>query len=363
MKTSYLALLCGVLLFVVLSMAWCKPRPQPQTTGVPSSSAAPSAPTRPATLPKASPTSTPAPKGSATESQSPELRKARGKTAPAVIQVSVFDASGKLLRTGTGFFVSDDGKFVTNRSLVEGGVNAIATTSDKKIHNVAGVLAESPEFDLAVLKAEAKQVPFLPLNNVATPERGARVTIVRSPMTGREGTNSDTEIAARRSDEKGEWLDLSTPPANETSGSPVVNENGVVIGIISSDRAKTPPAYGVLSSNSLQSFLVKVDPNIAARWAAAPSPTKSPKPYKGKIIFSPSPNYPSDAYDAIIKGSGNYRITFDTTGRVKNVQVLRSTGAASLDRAAVTAFQQWKSEPGQEWSINIPVSFQPKARN
>ena len=150
--------------------------------------------------------------------------------------------------------MSDDGKFVTNRSLVEGGVNAIATTSDKKIHNVAGVLAESSELDLALLKAETKQVPFLPLNNVATPERGARVTIVRSPMTGREGTNSDTEIAARRSDEKGEWLDLSTPPANETSGSPVVNETGDVIGIVTLDPTKSPATNRVLSASALQSF-------------------------------------------------------------------------------------------------------------
>jgi TonB family protein len=301
---------------------------------------------------------------SATENQFPELRKAASKTAPAVIQVSVFDASGKLLRTGTGFFVSDDGKFVTNRSLVEEGVNAIATTADKKIHNVAGILAESPEFDVAVLKAEAKQVPFLPLNNVATPESGARVTVVGSPLARREGTNSDTRIAARRFDEKGEWLDLSAPPGNEASGSPVVNENGVVVGIISSDRAKNPAIHSVLSSNSLQSFLAKVEPNAPARWGeaaqASPSPTGSPKIVrKGKIIFNPPPTYPLEARGA--KGTGSYRIIFDATGRVKNVQILRSSGAIALDRAAVTALQQWKSEPSPEWTVVVPVSFQPRA--
>jgi hypothetical protein len=29
----------------------------------------------------------------------------------------------------------------------------------------------------------------------------------------------------------------------------------------------------------------------------------------------------------------------------------------------MTAFQQWKSDPGPEWSIVVPVSFQPKAPN
>ena len=172
MKNSYLALICGVLLFIVLSMAWCKPGPQTQT-GLPSPTTTPVVGTSPATVAatSASPTTAP-PTVSATQSQSPGLRKAAEKAVPAVVQVSVFDALGKLARTGTGFFISDDGKFVANRSLVEGGVNAIATTADDKIYNVTGVLAESPELDVAILKAEAKQVPFLPLNNVTAPEIG-----------------------------------------------------------------------------------------------------------------------------------------------------------------------------------------------
>src|SRR6185503_2138859 len=108
MKNSYLALICGVLLFIVLSMAWCKPRP----------GTAPAGPLSPI------PSSTPSPSVSSLQTPSPLA------SAPAVVLVSVFDASGKLLRTGTGFFVSDDGKLVAPRALVEGGVNAIASTAD-----------------------------------------------------------------------------------------------------------------------------------------------------------------------------------------------------------------------------------------
>ena len=70
--------------------------------------------------------------------------------------------------------------------------------------------------------------------------------------------------------------------------------------------------------------------------------------------------YPPSARGvAITNGTGTYRIVFDTTGNAKNVQILRSTGAQVLDRAVLTALQQWKSEPGQEWSITSPVKFQP----
>jgi TonB family protein len=360
MKNSYLALICGVLLFVILSMAWCKPRPQPQTPGSPSPTATASAFANPTAASPSSPPPVSSPKA-IKENQSSELRNAAEKTAPAVIQVSVFDASGKLLRTGTGFFIADDGKFVTNRSLVEGAVNAIATTADKKIHNVAGLLAESPELDVAILKAESKQVPFLPLNNVTMPENGTRVTVVGSPLDQRRKTNIDAIIAARRSDEKGEWFDSSAPLPNETNGSPVVNENGMVVGIVSSDKGKNPPANGVLSSNSLQSFLTKMDSNATAHWTATPSPT--PKVVrKGKIIFNPAPVYPSDVRGReFAKGTGSYRIIFDASGRAKNVQILRSSGAPVFDRAAVTALQQWKSEPGPEWTVVIPISFQARS--
>jgi len=39
---------------------------------------------------------------------------------------------------------------------------------------------------------------------------------------------------------------------------------------------------------------------------------------------------------------------------------LRSTGAPALDQAAVAALIQWKSDPGTEWSMIVPVSFQPQ---
>lgn len=364
MKNSYLALICGVLLFVVLSMAWCKPRPQSQLANAPALTASVTPSPSLGASPLLSATPAPATIPSPSASTSAELRKAADKTAPAVILVSVFDASGKLLRTGTGFFVSDDGKFVTSRHLVEGGVNAIASTADKKIHNVVGVLAESPELDLALLKAETKQVHSLPLNNVATPENGARVAVVGSSRGRRQGTSSETKIAAKHSDDKGEWLDLEAALPNETSGSPVVNENGVIVGIITADRGKNPVVNSVLSSNSLQSFLTKVEPGAAARWAAAPSPSPSttPKPTrKGKIIFNPAPTFPTEARGQnLAKGIGSYRIFFDSTGRAKNVQILRSSGAPVLDHAAVTALQQWKSDAGLEWTIVVPVSFQQK---
>src|SRR5207248_2512371 len=45
---------------------------------------------------------------------------------PAVIIVSVFDETGHLSANGHGFFVSGDGKFIADQSVMAGGVNALA---------------------------------------------------------------------------------------------------------------------------------------------------------------------------------------------------------------------------------------------
>lgn len=367
MKNTYLALICGVLLFVVLSMAWCQPRSTSPTVATTPAPTAPPAIQPGATIaPALSRSATALPSASATESQSAELRTAVSKAAPAVVLVSVFDASGELLRNGNGFFVSSDGRFVTDRHLVEGAVNAVAKTADDKIYNVSGVLAESSDLDLALLKADTKQIHSLPLNNVTTPENGARVAVVGSPLAHREAI--ETKIAARRSEEKAEWLDLAAPISNDASGAPVINENGVVVGIVSADRTKNPPTNGVLTANAVQSFLAKIEPDVTPRWAGepSPSPSASKPPVRRKIVFNPPPVYPSEARGVATAGlsSGSYRIYFDATGRAKNVQILKSTGAPIFDRAALMALQQWKSEPGQEWTIVVPISFQPKgARN
>src|SRR5207245_6321459 len=96
---------------------------------------------------------------------------------PAVIIVSVFDETGHLSANGHGFFVSGDGKFIADRSVMAGGVNAVAKAADGAIYNVSGALAQTPAQNLVLLKADAtRAVPFLVTSATAqeTVTAGAR---------------------------------------------------------------------------------------------------------------------------------------------------------------------------------------------
>ncbi|MDQ2825029.1 MAG: TonB family protein [Verrucomicrobiota bacterium] len=371
------------LLVVVIAIARynSKPKSQAESPIFPASGshAASSAAVVPATSPSPLPAATSSPQ----PNQSADFHKAAERVSPAVILVSVFDGSGKLLRTGTGFFVSDDGKFVTSKYVVEGGANAVAKTTDGRIYNVSGVLAEGNALDLAVLKAEPKkQVPFLVPNKSALTEQGARIAVIGSPLTRRSAALFEGTISARRSDQAGERLELAAAVPSQSIGSPVINGKGEVIGVVTSQDGPGAVA-NMRTSNELDSILAGLGTGAAAGWQAqisplsplppAEGPLPTPPPRKQKIplagsqtggarlVYSPTPQYPNAArnVDSPIKGSGRYRLTFNAKGDVTDIQIIQSARNPALDGAATAALRKWKAAPGQQWQATVPITFQP----
>src|SRR5215831_15392746 len=175
-----------------------------------------------------------------TPAQTPpsELANLEAKVRPSVIWVSTFDSKGNLSRTETGFFISADGRFIATAHAIEGAVNAVAKTADGGIYNVTGVLSVSKSADLAVLKAEIKPqklLRFLDLNKTGELSLGAKVAVVGSTLAGNEGTARETTVTGQSSDR----LELAGATAASSIGSPVVNENGDVIGIVTTAGEKT----------------------------------------------------------------------------------------------------------------------------
>jgi TonB family protein len=287
------------------------------------------------------------------ETQPPGLNTLETKVRPAVIWVTAFDPKGNLLRTESGFFVSADGRFISTAHAIEGAVNAVAKTADGGIYNVSGVLAVSKPLDLAVLKAEVKPqklLRFLELNKNADLSLGANVAVVGSALAGREGNGRETKITGQSP----EGLEIAGATAASSVGSPVVNENGDVVGIVTSSGEKTvgrPVA-------ALDSILFRVTADTQARWPqlaqASPTPHATPRP---RLIYAPGPSFPPNASLPGQSGTGRFRLTFDAAGNVTNIQIVTSTGNPSFDQAAIKTLRQWKSAPSQGWQATVPVTF------
>jgi S1-C subfamily serine protease len=148
----------------------------------------------------------------------------------AVLLILAYDANGKVTRTGSGFFISDNGRIVTNRHVINGMARVEAKTEDGAIYRIFGVLAESSSFDLAVLKADAKDVGFLAIQGETMPEVGSRIAVIGSP-NALEGTVSEGNVSAIRTGDYGTWIQITAPVSPGSSGSPVLDSNARVIGV------------------------------------------------------------------------------------------------------------------------------------
>ena len=153
----------------------------------------------------------------------------------AVVLIVGFDSHGKPIKTGSGFFVSRAGRIVTNWHVVDSVTTAAAKTEDGAIYKISGVLAYSTQLDLAVLKAEAEDVPFLALES-ETPEAGSRIAVIGSPLA-LEGTLSEGIVSAVRRAKEGTWIQMTAPVSPGSSGSPVLNQHGRVIGVATLNSA------------------------------------------------------------------------------------------------------------------------------
>jgi Flp pilus assembly protein TadD len=150
------------------------------------------------------------------------------KTKPAVVEILTFDKENKPLKSGTGFFVSSDGALLTNFHVISGASSIVAKTPTGAAYFLKSVVAKSESDDVAKLQFFATDVSYLTLGSSLNAVEGQRVLVIGSPE-GLEGTVSDGIISAFRSGRS--IIQITAPISPGSSGSPVLDETGQVIGM------------------------------------------------------------------------------------------------------------------------------------
>jgi len=156
------------------------------------------------------------------------------KVSPSVVLVITYDEEGEELSGGSGFFISEAGDVITNRHVIQGAYHAEVKTADEKVYDVKEILAEDKEGDLIRLSVDIPRdaVHVLGISD-SLPEVGERVIVVGNPL-GLEQTVSDGIVSAvREIPAFGNIIQITAPISSGSSGSPVVNMKGKVIGVAS----------------------------------------------------------------------------------------------------------------------------------
>ncbi len=207
------------------------------------------------------------------ETETIDLKALAKKARPAVMLLVVSDAAGKEIATGTGFLVSSDGKLITNHHVIEHAASAVAKAENGGLFPVEGVLADDPKNDLVLLKLKGKDLPFLPLGNSDKIEGGTRIAVIGSPL-GLEGTLSEGIVSAvRELVGNVKVLQVTAAISPGSSGSPVMNAKGDVIGV----------ASALLRGGQALNFALPID--YANRLLANVHPSAKPQPL-GQFVSS-----------------------------------------------------------------------------
>jgi len=151
---------------------------------------------------------------------------------PSVVIVFAYDDTGEFLKLGSGFFISQNGDIVTNYHIFQGASSAEIKTSDGKTYPVTYIIAKDEQSDIICLSVDIPSQHVYPLSlGIFLPEVGERIIVYGSPL-GLEKTVSDGIVSAiREVPSYGKVIQITAPVSPGSSGSPVINMRGEVIGI------------------------------------------------------------------------------------------------------------------------------------
>ncbi len=148
--------------------------------------------------------------------------------------------------SGSGFLISADGYVVTNNHVIDGAREIIVTLADQR-QLPARLVGRDPPTDLAVLKIDTRDQPYVSFAKSAVPEVGDWVVAVGSPF-GLGGT-ATAGIVSARSREVGEayvsYLQIDAPINSGNSGGPSFDLQGRVVGVNTAIFSPTGGSVGI----------------------------------------------------------------------------------------------------------------------
>lgn len=146
---------------------------------------------------------------------------------------------------GSGVIYTSNGYLITNNHVVETATEIIVTTTDRRTFP-ASLVGADPKSDLAVLKIEANDLPFLELADSDAAEPGQWVLAVGSPLGLTSTVTAGIVSAKGRSIQLFPELDaiesfLQTDAAVNpgNSGGPLVTADGKLLGINTAIASRT----------------------------------------------------------------------------------------------------------------------------
>lgn len=180
-------------------------------------------------------------------------------TLPSVVVLDMQDKNGQQVAFGSGFFVRDN--------VIAAGLHVINGAHKgyykhvgyKKKFPLTGILAVDTTQDLVLLAAPGARAPALLLGDSDQVAVGDPIYAVGNPK-GFEGTFSQGIVSGIREAGSRELLQITAPVSRGSSGGPVLNAKGEVIGVAFATHGGGQNLNFAVPVSYLQALLVDLKP-------------------------------------------------------------------------------------------------------
>lgn len=217
---------------------------------------------------------------------------------PAIMIIRTYDQAGRPLGQGSGFFISADGQFITNRHVLERAFSATAETPDGKKYSIERIIGRNPELDLVKGQVAGSNlvVPYLKLAD-SLPEKGTKVIVFGNPE-GMKFSISEGIVAAIQEfpnkdfpdiSQKGTFIQFTAPISPGSSGGPILNEKGEVVGIstwvLNPNVTLAQNVNFAIPSTMINTLTSQQNKPLLAEEGPPSAPVQAGKPLVGYMIF------------------------------------------------------------------------------
>jgi serine protease Do len=134
---------------------------------------------------------------------------------------------------GTGFAITSDGYILTNYHVVDEGTTISVAFPEDGLFQ-AEIIEEYPDVDLALLKTDSDvELPYLNLAKQTILDEHEQISFIGNPLAFNGIANQGTIIGYTQLTSWDEpVLMIEAPVYRGNSGSPIINQEGEVIGVI-----------------------------------------------------------------------------------------------------------------------------------
>ncbi|UCH22170.1 MAG: tetratricopeptide repeat protein [Deltaproteobacteria bacterium] len=202
------------------------------------------------------------------ESAAINLSRLVKKVQPAVVTILTFDLENNPSGIGSGFFIDKQGHLITNYHVLKGSYSAVIRTYKGSKYPITAILAENEETDLIKVLVDIPKKEISPVVVVKDlPSIAERIIVVGSPL-GLDQTVSEGIVSSiRNMPNIGDFFQMSAPISPGSSGSPVINMKGKVVGIASFQAAVGQNLNFAVSGKSVIGLKPNKKKKTIAEWA------------------------------------------------------------------------------------------------